>query len=76
MVAARVSRRLDLRDLWAPRASAPISLPVGLMLVAWVGAGYVCYYVVEQPLMDWPKRFRAAGAAPVTVVPKVARRAA
>ncbi len=34
MVAARVSRRLDLRDLWAPRASAPISLPVGLMLVA------------------------------------------
>src|SRR5439155_12801367 len=34
MVAARVSRRLYLRDLWAPRASAPISLPVGLMLVS------------------------------------------
>jgi branched-chain amino acid transport system permease protein len=34
MVAARVSRRVDLRDLWASRVSASVSLPVGLLLLA------------------------------------------
>jgi peptidoglycan/LPS O-acetylase OafA/YrhL len=46
-----------------PHTPLPHLLWVTLMIAAPVGMGYLCYYGVERPLLNWTRRRRPAPAA-------------